>query len=449
MATLLYKEAKTSVESLSANLFEVVLLEISDISEKFDVGSRFQVPLVSFRPVGNRCALLVKNEYGKIKSGSKCGVAGLVDEYGQLPHETPFKIKMSGGNPPDARRSLYSRKPLSLYHAEHSRSRYGHNKQDIATRNGSPRGSFCLLLALRGGEKAAFVLYPKDSGQSAAIGRRSQRLAHLLATEFFQPVLFEGIFTSEKTELACSLLVVLVSNCGQFNSAYVVRNLKQPVIAGCGVFVNDCVCGNRLLNCGVNDIVYYFLAVVVVDFYVVVFLHKSKIALKEAIQLFSHLVSQRGPVSIVALSKSERRVPYGAFFGKDAKLRKRLLSFAHGIGHELIVSSQHGREMEGCVWKFGVKKRSLEAGYSFQNVVALVMKDECQQIKTGPGAGIAGLVDEYGQLTHVRPPLIKMPGGTPRLLDSLPLRNAIDFIPQARALFQGMIITNKRSISKS
>lgn len=129
MATLLYKEAKTSVESLSANLFEVVLLEMSDTSEKLDVGSRFQVPLVSFRPVGNRCALLVKNEYGKIKSGSKCGVAGLVDEYGQLPHETPFKIKMSGGNPPDARRSLYSRKPLILYHAEHFLSSRNRNKQ--------------------------------------------------------------------------------------------------------------------------------------------------------------------------------------------------------------------------------------------------------------------------------------------------------------------------------
>ena len=46
MATLLNKEAKTSVEPLSANLFEVVLLEISDTSEKFDIGSRFQVPLV-------------------------------------------------------------------------------------------------------------------------------------------------------------------------------------------------------------------------------------------------------------------------------------------------------------------------------------------------------------------------------------------------------------------
>ena len=100
MATLLYKEAKTSVESLSANLFEVVLLEISDTSEKFDIGSRLQVPFVSFRPIGNRCALLVKNEYGKIKSGSKCGVAGFIYEDRQLPHETPFKIKMSGGNPP-------------------------------------------------------------------------------------------------------------------------------------------------------------------------------------------------------------------------------------------------------------------------------------------------------------------------------------------------------------
>lgn len=99
MATLLYKEAKTSVESLSANLFEVVLLEISDTSEKFDIGSRLQVPFVSFRPVGNRCALLVKNEYGKIKSGSKCGVAGLVDEYGQLTHVRPPLIKMPGGTP--------------------------------------------------------------------------------------------------------------------------------------------------------------------------------------------------------------------------------------------------------------------------------------------------------------------------------------------------------------
>lgn len=38
--------ARTSVEPLSANLFEVVLLEISDTSEKFNVGSRFQVPFV-------------------------------------------------------------------------------------------------------------------------------------------------------------------------------------------------------------------------------------------------------------------------------------------------------------------------------------------------------------------------------------------------------------------
>lgn len=130
MTTLLYKEAKTSVESLSANLFEVVLLEISDTSEKFDIGSRFQVPLVSFRPVGNRCALLVKNEYDKVKIGSKCRIARFVYENRQLPHEpTPFKIKKSGGKPPDARRSLYSRKPLILYHAEHVLSSRNCNKQ--------------------------------------------------------------------------------------------------------------------------------------------------------------------------------------------------------------------------------------------------------------------------------------------------------------------------------
>lgn len=122
--------AKTSVEPLSANLFEVVLLEISDTSEKFDIGSRFQVPFVSFRPVGNRCALLVKNEYDKVKIGSKCRIARFVYENRQLPHEpTPFKIKMSGGKPPDARRSLYSRKPLILYHAEHFLSSRNCNKQ--------------------------------------------------------------------------------------------------------------------------------------------------------------------------------------------------------------------------------------------------------------------------------------------------------------------------------
>ena len=273
--------AKTSVEPLSANLFEVVLLEISDTSEKLDVGSRFQVPLVlgsrqldsaqiigdlrepvqfgggvfvygrltrdgaldsevkrlrydalpvivvdfhlvkvlqigllrskgalhvgfyCSRQLGSICdaTALLENECGvsdgkmfreysecmkltlpaanvfpfvvvlpikqwvemkgdcieqlfregafvlggiglnglilpmehqsdKVKIGSKCRIARFVYENRQLPHEpTPFKIKMSGGKPPDARRSLYSRKPLILYHAEHFLSSRNCNKQ--------------------------------------------------------------------------------------------------------------------------------------------------------------------------------------------------------------------------------------------------------------------------------------------------------------------------------
>lgn len=273
--------AKTSVESLSANLFEVVLLEISDTSEKLDVGSRFQVPLVlgsrqldsaqiigdlrepvqfgggvfvygrltrdgaldsevkrlrydalpvivvdfylvevlqigllrskealhigfyRSRQLGSICdataflekecgvsdgkmfreysecmkltlpaanvfpfvvvlsikqwvemkgdcieqlfregafvlgdiglnglILPMEHQSDKVKIGSKCRIARLVYENRQLPHEpTPFKIKMSGGKPPDARRSLYSRKPLILYHAEHFLSSRNYNKQ--------------------------------------------------------------------------------------------------------------------------------------------------------------------------------------------------------------------------------------------------------------------------------------------------------------------------------
>lgn len=78
----------------------------------------------------NRLILPMKHQSDQVKIGSKCGVARLVYENRQLPHEqTPFKIKMSGGNPPDARRSLYSRKPLSLYHAEHVLSSRNCNKQ--------------------------------------------------------------------------------------------------------------------------------------------------------------------------------------------------------------------------------------------------------------------------------------------------------------------------------
>lgn len=273
--------AKTSVESLSANLFEVVLLEISDTSEKLDVGSRFQVPfvlgsrqldsaqiigdlrepvqlggsvfvygrlirdsaldsemkrfrndalpiiVVNFylvkvlqirllrleealhvgfycsRQLGSICdataflenecgvsdgkmfreysecmkltlpvanvfpfvivlpikqwvemkgdcieqlfregafvlgdiglnglILPMKHQSDKVKIGLKCRIARLVYENRQLPHKpTPFKIKMSGGKPPDARRSLYSRKPLILYHAEHFLSSRNCNKQ--------------------------------------------------------------------------------------------------------------------------------------------------------------------------------------------------------------------------------------------------------------------------------------------------------------------------------
>lgn len=74
--------------------------------------------------------LPMEHQSDQVKIGSKCGVARLVYENRQLSHETtPFKIKMSGGKPPDARRSLYSRKPFSLYHAEHVLSSRNCNKQ--------------------------------------------------------------------------------------------------------------------------------------------------------------------------------------------------------------------------------------------------------------------------------------------------------------------------------
>lgn len=49
----------------------------------------------------NRLILPMKHQSDQVKIGSKCGVARLAYENRQLPYEqTPFKIKMSGGNPP-------------------------------------------------------------------------------------------------------------------------------------------------------------------------------------------------------------------------------------------------------------------------------------------------------------------------------------------------------------
>lgn len=78
----------------------------------------------------NGLILPMKHQSDKVKIGPKCGIARLIYENRQLPHEpTPLNTKMSGGKPPDARRSLYSRKPLSLYHAEHVLSSQNCNKQ--------------------------------------------------------------------------------------------------------------------------------------------------------------------------------------------------------------------------------------------------------------------------------------------------------------------------------
>lgn len=78
----------------------------------------------------NGFILPMEHQSDKVKIGLKCRIARFVYENRQLPHEpTPFKIKMSGGKPPDARRSLYSRKPLILYHAEHFLSSRNYNKQ--------------------------------------------------------------------------------------------------------------------------------------------------------------------------------------------------------------------------------------------------------------------------------------------------------------------------------
>lgn len=275
-----------------------------------------------------------------------------------------------------------------------------------------------------------------------AVDYRQQNLAKSFLAKFLQPVFLQGDVIAEETSFAAVLFVSFVSNRCQFNAADIVGHLKEPVGFGRCVFIDNCVFRKRLFKGGMYGVSYDFLAVVVIDFDAVVLLEEPKIVLEEQLQVLSHSARKADGTRVFAFSESERFVLNGAFFGKNAESCQEALSFADWTQGVLVVSTQNRSEVERRIGKPRFGKRFVEMQDVARDIVVLVVKDKRQQIELGSWANSPDSSMKTDSSRTKRPPLIKMLGETPQLLDSPPLRNAGYLIPQAGVLFQGVIIAN-------
>ena len=245
-----------------------------------------------------------------------------------------------------------------------------------------------------------------------------------MATELPQVALLKVAPMAEESPVGWGVFVALILQGSKFDATSEVCNLEHPVFSWICLSVHHSIFEEGILKCCVEDAGDEGLTVIVVDF--------DEVKLSELVEVVKQKLSQ-----ITLHGTNERVCRLVSVFPvrEDVVAEWRMLR-ERAEGHEelgaqrrievpvLLVCPEKRVEVEGDVWEATVRERLLVQIDRAGEIVALVMKNQGEQVVLGFSSEVAGLIYKDGELLHEASPLDKKSaGGNPPALDSPLLRD--------------------------
>lgn len=248
-------------------------------------------------------------------------------------------------------------------------------------------------------------------------------LLQKVSLEFSQVVLLKVAPLAEEASIGRGFFVVFVLQGGEFDTASEVCHLEHPILGWSRIPIHDGVPKESVLKRRVKDASDEGLAVIVVDLDEIEFGELIKVVKQELGQVTLHGANEliRRLESILSIDKG--------VVAERSMLRERAegheeLGAQRGIKVPVFLVCPEKRvEVEGDVWETTARKRPLVQVDCVGQILALVMKDQGEQVVLRFSSEVAGLINKDGELLHEASPLdIKSAGGNPPTLDSPLLR---------------------------
>lgn len=248
-------------------------------------------------------------------------------------------------------------------------------------------------------------------------------LLQSVAPELPQVALLEVAPLAKEVPIGRGLLMALMLQGSELYAASEVRHLEHPILGRPCIPIHDGVPKEGVLKRRMKDTSDEGLAVIVVDFDEIEFCELIKVIKQEL-----------GQVALHGTDELIRRLESTLSIGKDVVAERRVLR-ERAEGHEeletlrrievtvFLVCPEERVEVEGDIWETPARERLFVQINRVGEVVALVMKDQGDQVVLGFSPEVAGLIYNDGELLHETPPLdTKSAGGNPPALDSPLLR---------------------------
>ena len=272
--------------------------------------------------------------------------------------------------------------------------------------------------------------------RSLAAGAPCERLPLQNVTpKLSQVVLLKVTPLTEEAFIGQGFFVTFILQSGEFDTASKVCHLEHPILGWSRIPIYDGIPKEGVLKCHVKDTSDEGLAVIVVDL--------GEIEFGELIEVIKQ---ELGQVTLHGANELIRRLESILSIDKGVVAERSMLR-ERTKGHEelgaqrrievpvLLVCPEKRVEVEGDVWETSARERLLVQIDRVGEIVALVMKDQGEQVVLGFSSEVAGFIYKDGELLHETSPLdTKSAGGTPRPLMAPSCEATSSLIPQDEAL---------------
>ena len=242
-------------------------------------------------------------------------------------------------------------------------------------------------------------------------------------SELSQVVLSKVTPLAEKASIGRGFFVALVLQSDEFDAANEVCNLEHPVFSWMRFPVHHRTLKEGVLERCVKDAGYEGLPVVVVDLDKVKLSELVEVVKQELGQITLHGTNERVCRLVSVLPVREDVIAEWSVLCERTEGHEELGALRRIEVPVLFVRPEERIEVEGDVWETSTRERLFVQIDRVGEIVALVMKDQGEQVVPGFSSEVAGLIYKDGELLHEISPLdTKSAGGNPPALDSPLLR---------------------------
>ncbi len=222
---------------------------------------------------------------------------------------------------------------------------------------------------------------------------------------------------AEKGVLRGALTMLAILDCRKFDTACVIGNLQKTVIAWPGTSIDDCALCKCVFKSGMQHFRYKRLPIVVVDLNRIEPLEAFEMVKQVFDKITPHMHCKTIGIAMVALPVCKNMVRKRGMRGENLECAQKLFALPNVQVAIIVVPMEQRPEVKRNVLKATVGERLPVSINGRLKLIALIMKDQGDEIEHGFPADVAGFVNENRELPHGESPQIpKMPGGTPRPL---------------------------------